>query len=104
MLRNETYRNHYTTFVNNIIAYKVPESELHGALSKAWYLPHHGVYHPKNPNKIRVIFDASASYEGMSLNDNLLQGSDLTNSLVGVWIRFREERVAFIGDIEAMFY
>jgi len=60
---------------------KIPESEQRGAISKVCYLPHHGVYHPKNPNKIRVVFDASASYEGMSLNDHLLQGPDLTNSL-----------------------
>ena len=53
---------------------------------------------------LAVVFDASASYEGMSLNDHLLQGPDLINSLVGALSRFREETVAFIGDIEAMFY
>jgi len=24
-----------------------------------WYIPHHGIYHPKK-NKIRVVFDCSA--------------------------------------------
>ena len=98
MLRSETYRDHYTTFVNNIIAKgyasKVPEYGLHGPIGKVWYLPHHGAYNLKNLNKIRVVFDTSASYEGMSLKDHLLQGPDLT----------REETVAFIGDIEAVFY
>ncbi len=38
------------------------------------------------------------------MNDQLLQGPDLTNSLVGVLTRFREEPVAFMSDVESMFY
>jgi len=38
------------------------------------------------------------------LNDNLLQEPDLVNSLVGVLIRFREQSVALVADIEAMFH
>ena len=40
----------------------------------------------------------------MSLNNKLLQGPDLTNSLVGVLIRFRQENVVIMADIEAMFH
>ena len=69
-----------------------------------WYLPNHGVYHPRKPEKIRVVFDCNAKFRGTSLNDQLLQGPDLTNSLVGVLARFCQEPVAFIGDIEAMFH
>ena len=38
------------------------------------------------------------------LNKQPMPGPDLTNQMVGVLIRFREEQVAFMGDIEAMFY
>ena len=34
----------------------------------------------------------------------LLQGLDLTNSLFGVLIRFRQEIIALMADIESMFY
>ena len=34
----------------------------------------------------------------------MLSGSDLTNQLVGVMIRFRVGPVAFMADIQAMFY
>ena len=34
----------------------------------------------------------------------MLQGPDLTNKLVGVLLRFRQERIATIADIEAMFH
>ena len=33
-----------------------------------------------------------------------MSGPDLTKLLLGVLIRFRQEKVAFIGDIESMFY
>ena len=68
-----------------------------------WYLPHHGVFHPKKPNKLRVVFDCSATFDGESLNHMLMQGPDLTNSLVGILCRFRKHEVAVTCDIEGMF-
>ena len=50
-----------------------------------------------------MVFDCAAKYRGSSLKDQLLQGPDLTNTLVGVLTRFREEPVAFMADVEAMF-
>ncbi|XP_033099479.1 uncharacterized protein LOC117103088 [Anneissia japonica] len=60
-------------------------------------------YHPRKPNKIRVVFDCAARYKGSSLNDYLLQGPNLTNSLLGVLLKFRVEPIAIVGDIEEMF-
>lgn len=70
---------------------------------KLWYIPHTAVYHPVK-QKLRVVFDCAASYQGMSLNDQLLQGPDLTSSLIGVVIRFRQKPVAVMADVEAMFH
>ena len=72
--------------------------------SVKWYIPHHGVYHPHKPGKESVVFDCSAKYTGMSFNDQLLKGPYLTNSLFGVLSRFRQERIARMAAIEAMFY
>ena len=69
-----------------------------------WYLPHHAVIHPKKPDKVRVVFDCSASYKGRSLNQELLQGPDFMNDLAGVLMRFREHPVALSADIESMFH
>ena len=107
MLRDEKYRNDYVHFVNEMIskghARKVPEDRLEVEPGKIWYLPHREIYHPKKPHKIRIVFDCSAKYGGTSLNDQLMLDPDLTNSLVGVLTRFRQDRVAFMADIQAMF-
>ena len=71
---------------------------------ECWYLPIFGVYHPKKPGKIRVVFDSSSQHEGVSLNDVLLKGPDLNNTLLGVLIRFRKEAVAIVADIQQMFH
>ena len=51
-----------------------------------------------------MVFDCAARYRGTSLNDQLLSGPDLANSLFGDFIRFRQEPVALSSDIEAMFH
>ena len=62
------------------------------------------MFHPQEPDKVRVVFDCSAKFQGTSSNNQLLHGPDLTNTLVGVLTRFRQEQIAFMSDIEAMFY
>lgn len=84
-------------------AVQLSGEELKHEEGKVWYIPHTAVYYPVK-QKLRVVFDCAASYQGMSLNDQLLQGPDLTSSLIGVVIRFRQEPVAIMADIEAMFH
>ncbi|XP_060064935.1 uncharacterized protein LOC132545277 [Ylistrum balloti] len=69
-----------------------------------WFLPMFGVYHPKKPDSIRVVFYSSARHQGVSLNDVLLKGPDLSNSLQGILLRFRRERIAMTADVEQMFH
>ncbi|KAI2643118.1 Translation initiation factor IF-2 [Labeo rohita] len=75
-----------------------------GKEGETWYLPHHGVFHPKKADKLRVVFDCSARYQGYSLNDHLLQGPDLINSLHGILIRFHQHPIALMCDIEKMYH
>nr|XP_021322660.1 uncharacterized protein LOC108179640 [Danio rerio] len=104
--RDKQYYEDYVHFMSDIIsrgdAERVPSSELDN--KSAWYIPHHGVYHPHKPGKIRVVFDCSARFQEASLNDHLLTGPDLTNTLVGVLCRFRKGPIAIMCDIERMFH
>ena len=66
---------------------------------KTWYIPHHYI-----EKKFRIVFDCAATCQGTSLNQQLLQGPDNTNSLIGVLLRFRFYSVAIVGDIRNMFH
>ena len=47
-----------------------------------------------------MVFDCTAELNGRSINKELLPGPDLTNKLVEVLTKFRENKVAFMADIE----
>ena len=81
----------------------VPYNELHAKSGQAWWLPVFPVMHPKK-EKLRLVFDSSATYKGVSLNDYLLQGPDCNNKLKSVLMGFRNGPVAISADIESMFH
>ena len=81
----------------------VPDDELKTKKNAAWWIPVFYVLH-KQTGKLRLVFDSSASFEGVSLNSKLYQGPDQNNRLVGVLLRFREGEVGFVSDIEKMYH
>ncbi|XP_056125219.1 uncharacterized protein LOC130103060 [Rhinichthys klamathensis goyatoka] len=105
--KDPSFSNDYIAFMSKMLvngyAERVPTEQSTRCDGRVWYIPHHGVYHPKK-KKLRVVFDCGVTFQGTSLNSQLLQGPDLTNLLVGVLTRFRKEPVVLIGDIEAMYH
>ena len=103
LLRNPVKRDHFTTFMQGLFdaghAEPAPKLDL---MEECWYLPLFGVYHPQKKDRIRGVFDSSAKYNGISLNNVLMTGPDLMNNLTGVLMRFRKETVAVMADIEQM--
>lgn len=108
MLNDSDYENRYRErmqhLFDNNYARKLDEIEcrVESTSDHIWYLPHFGVDNP-NKKKLRLVFDAAAKCNNMSLNDFLLQGPDLLQSLYGIMFRFRENRIGLIGDIKDMF-
>lgn len=102
---NPTLHKEYSSFLNGVIdkGYAEQAPQQHLQSGKVWYIPHHSVHHPRK-GSLRVVFDCGATFKGASLNGELLQGPNLTSSLLGVLTRFRQEPVAVMGDIQAMFH
>ena len=103
--KDEKFHLDYKIFMNNLFEKgyaRVCPTDAES--NSSWYIPHHGVYHPNKPAKIRVLYDCSSKFQGRELNKEILSGPDLPNQIVGVLPRFREHDVAFMADIESMFY
>ncbi|GBP82982.1 hypothetical protein EVAR_39671_1 [Eumeta japonica] len=98
-LRNK-YKEQMKALVNKGYAERAP---LHRTENRTWYLPHFPVINAMKPGKIRVVHDAAAKTKGVSLNDHLLTGPDLLQSLPGVIMRFRQHPIAVSADISEMF-
>ncbi|XP_022795007.1 uncharacterized protein LOC111333648 [Stylophora pistillata] len=100
----EKYQNVINDYVTIGHAQRMTQEEAKVITPKTWYLPHHVVVNQNKPRKVRVFFDAASKFDGVSLNNKLLIGPDLLNSLVGVLMRFRTGRIGVMADMEQMFH
>ena len=75
-------------------------------VDKVHYLPHQAVVRKDAvTTKVRIVFDASSkgSKTEASLNDCLHVGPSLNPLLYNILLRFRENTIALVGDIEKAF-
>ncbi|KAL7875500.1 hypothetical protein AOLI_G00104630 [Acnodon oligacanthus] len=67
--RNSDFFQEYKDFMNSILekgyATRIPEEQLSRSDGRVWFIPHHGVHHPKK-GKLRVVFDCAATYQGVT--------------------------------------
>lgn len=86
-------------------AHRATEDELKQADPKRiWYLPLGAVTNPRKPGKVRLVWDAAAQVNGISLNSMLLKGPDQLTSLPNVLFVFRQFWVGVSADIKEMFH
>ena len=82
---------------------RLSEEDLKVDRKPVYYFPHRGVYRPdKKSTQLRVVSDPASPYQGVPLNSLLHKGPGLIGKLLGVLLRFREEKIAFTGDISKM--
>ena len=68
-VRDQNFFQDYSQFIEDMIKNEYAEpSSGEVKEGQTWYLPHHGVYHPQKPEKIRVVFDCSATCNNRSIN------------------------------------
>ncbi|XP_055623761.1 uncharacterized protein LOC129767164 [Toxorhynchites rutilus septentrionalis] len=82
---------------------KLSQEELRTSHERVWYLPLFPVFNPNKPGKVRIVWDAAAKTNGVSLNSMLMTGPDLLTPLDYVLYRFREFRVGLSGDVKEMY-
>lgn len=71
---------------------------------KGFYLPHFPVIRrDKETTKARIVANGKAAFHGLSLNDCMMSGPKVINSLVQVLMKFRAHRCAVMVDVANMF-
>ncbi|XP_065361998.1 uncharacterized protein LOC135955572 [Calliphora vicina] len=98
------YKSIMRDYLSKSYIRKLSPIEVADLCPRTWYLPHFGVVNPNKPGKIRLVFDAAATVEGVSLNSKLLKGPQQYKPLPSVLFNFRVGAVAVCGDIKEMFH
>ena len=96
----DKYREIINGYINEGHARKLTEKESKTTSNITNYIPHPFALNPDKPDKIRVVYDTTAKYRNVSMNDKLLKQPDLLNNLVKILIEFRKGKHAALGDIE----
>ncbi|XP_070071080.1 uncharacterized protein [Drosophila takahashii] len=97
------YDNAIMDFINKGYAVKMWDQEAALVGPRTWYLPHFGVININKPKRMRLVFDAAATINGISLNTMLLKGPDENPPLTTILFKFRQGKIAVCADIKEMF-
>ena len=100
----KTYSAQVHEMVSRQAAVRLTKEELLTWSGSVWYISHlvapnsHSVSTP-----VRLVWNSSQRFNGLSLNDLLMKGPDVLNQIRGVLLRFRSGRFAALGDIRKMY-
>ena len=76
------------------------EENICAGVNSIWYLP----FFVTKTAKPRVVYDGSATFKGISINQIVLSGENLLNNLLNVLIRFRLGKFACVADLSKCFF
>ena len=89
------YRNAAQKLINN---------EVNSYEGPVHYICHHEILKPGSKSTpLRIVFNSSASFMGHVLNNYWMKGPKVLNDLLSVLLKFRENKVALVGDISKMY-
>ena len=102
----KSYGEQIEDMIERSVARKLSQEEIETWKGPKFYISHLAVLSPKSTSTpIRIVFNSSENYKGTSLNNCLAKGPDsYANNILGLLLRWREERVAMVGDIRKMFH
>ena len=92
-MKDNKFFQDYPRLMDNMLRSSCAKRSDLSPSGKTWYVPLHGEYHPSKPDKIRIVFYCSAEFQGKYM----VSGPDLTYQIIGVFIRFREEKNCLHG-------
>ena len=104
-MHQNLYQEQIQDMISGGVAEKLSDDDVKAYDGPVHYISHHEVLKPESQSTpCRIVFNASASFNGHVLNDYWAKGPDLINNLLGILIRFREYTVAMTGDVSKMYH
>ena len=102
----QSYGDQIIDMINRGVARKLSPREIEEWKGPSFYISHLAVVNEKSKSTpVRIVFNSSQVYHGISLNQCLAKGPDsFRNSILGILLRYREEKIALVGDIKKMFH
>ena len=105
--KDTTLKNNYTKTISQDleIGYLITVRDVQMVELRSdgkWYLAHHLVINPKEPEKVVRVINGAANFHGTS-NKTLLTCCELLHNLIHVLLTFRQHQNALFTDIEYMF-
>lgn len=108
LAREPEWKAAYAAQVHEMVgrraAMKLTKDVLREWTGPVWYISHLIAPNPHSvTTPVRLVWNSSQKYKGVSLNDLLLKGPDVLNSVRAVLLKFRKGRFAALGDIRKMY-
>lgn len=98
------YREQIHEMVSRGAAAKLTKEEIDNWKGPKWYISHLIAPNPHSTTTpVRIVWNSSQEFRGMSLNDLLHKGPDVLNPIRGVLLRFRSGLHAALGDVKKMY-
>ncbi|XP_048035062.1 uncharacterized protein LOC125260633 [Megalobrama amblycephala] len=98
----------YTAQVHDMVergaAVKLTKDALDKWKGPIWYVSHLVAPNPHSvTTPVRLVWNSSQKFKGLSMNDLLLKGPDVLNPIRAVLLRFRKGVFGALGDIKKMY-
>ncbi|XP_060783164.1 uncharacterized protein LOC132890373 [Neoarius graeffei] len=98
------YASQVHKMVSRRAAVKLSKEVLQSWTGPVWYISHLIAPNPHSVSTpVRLVWNSSQKYSGLSLNDILIKGPDVLNPIRGVLLRFRTGVFTALGDIRKMY-
>ena len=97
----EKYRAQIQDMLDRNVARKLSKDERQNWNGPKYYINHLTVQNSNSKSTlVRIVFNSSQLCKGVSLNSAFTKGpDDYINNLISLLLRWREEKVAFVGNI-----
>ncbi|XP_048836046.1 uncharacterized protein LOC125711305 [Brienomyrus brachyistius] len=98
------YATQIHEMVERGVAMKLTSEVMEKWTGPVWYVSHLVAPNPHSvTTPVRIVWNSSQKYKGVSMNDLLLKGPDVLNPIRAILLRFREGVHAALGDVKKMY-